>query len=120
MVNYSNGKIYEIICKITNERYVGSTTVSLSMRLVGHRDIKNKCMSKQIISRGDYYINLLEDCPCENKEQLVKKEREWYDKLACVNIRRPYASIEERKEDQRLYNQTPEVKEVKKMYQQTP
>jgi hypothetical protein len=89
MPDYSKSKIYEIICNLTKERYIGSTIQALSMRLCGHRTDRNMCKSKQIIERGDYYINLLEDYSCENKEQLLKKEREWFDNLECINAYRP-------------------------------
>jgi len=98
MPDYKKGKIYELVCRITGEKYVGSTIDSLSRRLVKHRSLKqNETCSRQIIERGDYYINLLEDCPCENKEQLRKKEREWYDKIegGCINRQRPYITKEE-------------------------
>jgi len=100
MPDYKKGKVYEIVCRITGEKYIGSTIESLARRLVEHRCIKNKCSSRQIIERGDYYINLLEECSCENKEQLLKKEREWYNKIegGCINLRRPYINVEERKQ----------------------
>lgn len=103
MPNYSTSKIYEIICRITNERYIGSTTEKLSRRLAGHRTLK--CSSKRIIERGDYYINLIEEYPaCQNKEQLLKREREWYDKLECINKCRPIRSKEEKVEYKKQYN----------------
>ena len=36
MVNYTNGKIYKIICLTTNDIYIGSTTKPLSTRLANH------------------------------------------------------------------------------------
>ena len=95
MPDYSNGKVYEIICRITNERYIGSTTLQLCQRLANHREKKNKCSSKQIIERNDYYINLLEECPCDNREQLLKNERDWYNKGDCINKRKPFITNEE-------------------------
>ena len=103
MTNYSNSKIYEIICRLTEERYIGSTTETLSRRLAYHRLPSNECSSRQIIERGDFYINLLEDCPCENKDQLRKKEREWYDKLDCINKNRPFTSKEEKVSQKKEY-----------------
>ena len=37
MNNYNDGKIYEIVCNITGERYIGSTIQTLSQRLAAHR-----------------------------------------------------------------------------------
>ena len=59
MTNYANGKIYEIVCNITGERYIGSTTKKLSRRLTNHKEKTNLCKSRQIIEKGDFYINLL-------------------------------------------------------------
>ena len=107
MPDYSKSKIYEIVCRITGEKYIGSTTVLLCQRLAHHRDFKTShcsCISRQIIERGDYYINLIEEYPCENKEQLLKKEREWYDKLECINKNKPYSSKEELIERKKKYD----------------
>ena len=96
MPDYSKGKIYEIVCRISGEKYIGSTTLQLCQRLAHHRCLKNnKCISKNIIEKGDYYINLLEECPCDNKEQLLKKEREWYDKGDNINKIKPSLTEEE-------------------------
>jgi hypothetical protein len=59
-------------------------------------------VSTVIIERGDFFINLLEECPCDNLEQLLKKEREWYDKLDCINKYRPHTTKEERLEQFRI------------------
>jgi len=120
MPNYSNGKVYEIICKITGERYIGSTVDTLARRLTKHRLLSNRCVSKNIIIRGDYYINLLDECDCENKMQLLKKEREWYDKLECINLQKPIISIEEEKEQKKIYreNNKNKIKEQNKKYRE--
>lgn len=94
MPDYSKSKIYEIVCRITGEKYIGSTVSSLSKRKSQHKE-KRKTIAIQIIDRGDYYINLLEDFSCENKEQLLKKEREWIEKGGCINKNRPIITEEE-------------------------
>ena len=101
MPNYKNGKVYEIVCNITGDRYIGSTTLILSQRLVQNRSLK--CSSKVIIERNDYYINLLESCPCENKDELRMCERKWYDNLDCINQLKPFISDEELKEQWKEY-----------------
>jgi len=98
MVNYQDSKIYEIVCRKTGERYIGSTTQPLSSRLNDHRKTRRKTASSVIIERGDYFINLLENWSCDNLEQLLKKEREWYDKIECINKHRPHTTHEERLE----------------------
>jgi hypothetical protein len=117
MVDYKKGKIYEIVCRNTGRRYIGSTVMPLVKRLATHRSkchrkIAGGSSSKIIIEGGDFYINLLEDCPCDNREQLLGKEREWYNKTECVNIRRPLLTDTEK---QRLeyfaaYRKTDEYK----------
>lgn len=101
--------IYEIVCNETGERYIGSTIVkTLARRLAQHKaDVKsqkeNPCMSKDIIGRGNYYINLLEKVDIENRDELRMKEREWYDKLPNINKARPYVSKEDALKEKREY-----------------
>jgi len=85
MPDYQKGKIYKILCNITGLTYYGSTTQALSVRMGGHRKNLNNCSSKQIILSGDYDYSLVEDCPCENKEQLHRRERYYIENNECVN-----------------------------------
>jgi hypothetical protein len=94
MPDYSKGKIYEIVCNITKEKYIGSTISGLSKRKAQHKE-KRKTTATQIIDRNDYYINLVENYPCDNKEQLLKREREWIEKGGCINKHRPIITKEE-------------------------
>ena len=83
-----NSKIYKIVCNITNEVYFGSTYQTLSKRLASHvRDSrKEKCVtSKQIIERGDYKIELVENYPCSCKKDLRKREGYYQLNYPCVN-----------------------------------
>ena len=83
MCDYKNGKIYQIVCNITGETYIGSTCNSLEHRLATHKN--DNCRSKQIIERGDYYIELLETYPCNNEFELNRKEGEYQRLIKCVN-----------------------------------
>jgi hypothetical protein len=89
MPNYANGKIYKIVCNITGEQYIGGTTQKLSQRLTQHvlrsKNDKKNMKSKEIILRGDYQIVLIESYPCNNKEELERKEREHIESNICVN-----------------------------------
>jgi len=58
----------------------------------------------KILENGNYDIILIEECSCENNEQLRMKEREWIDKLNCVNILKPYINNDEKKERDKNYN----------------
>ena len=83
MVNYGNGKIYKVICSETGSVYIGSTTVTLSRRMTNHRAPNNRCMTKDFI---DGKIFLIEDYPCERKEQLESRERFHIESNDCVNL----------------------------------
>ena len=106
MVNYSNGKIY----KITGGglTYIGSTTQPLYKRLNEHRSQNNA--SKVIFNFDDCCITLIEDFPCERKEQLLARERYYYDLLDCVNKHKPWMSEEEKKIELKTYKE--ENKEI--------
>ncbi len=93
-MDYKNSKIYQIICNETGLCYIGSTTQSLSKRLSKHKTnykeylenkIKSYTTSFFIIENRNYDIVLIEEYPCENKEQLHKRERYYIENMKCVN-----------------------------------
>ena len=92
-MDYANGKIYTIRSYLTDNIYIGSTTQSLTKRLSKHKaDYKwfitgngNNVTSFEIIKFGDAYIELLEEFPCETKNQLCKREGELIRENNCVN-----------------------------------
>ena len=91
MPDYQKAKIYKIY-SVSNEElvYYGSTTERLSTRLAKHiYDYKNNkpIKSKLVFDAGDYKIELIENYPCVNKEQLEKKESEYIKNNVCVNKR---------------------------------
>ena len=85
MCDYKNGKIYQLVCNDTNEIYVGSTVRDLEDRLDEHKSPSNTCYSKQIINRGNYYIELLETYPCNSQFELDRKEGEYQRVIECIN-----------------------------------
>ena len=88
MPDYKEGKIYKIKCNETGEQYFGSTTGSLRVRLNCHKSktkSKKQCMSRQIINRGNFQIELVENYSCETKHELHKRERFYIDNNECVN-----------------------------------
>jgi len=110
MNKYQNGKIYKIVCRVTNLVYIGSTTQKyLSDRLKGHVYTFNKktgnVTSFKILESGDYYIELVELYPCNSKDELLVRERYYFDVIDCVNKRRPKITLEEEKEVQKEYYQ---------------
>jgi len=99
MPDYKKGKIYTIRCtEDPTLIYVGSTTQLLSQRWTDHKKCWNNEKSKsyhlklysQIREVGGidkFYIELYEDCPCENKEHLLKREGEIIRQIASLNSR---------------------------------
>jgi len=86
MPDYTNGKIY-IIRFFRNEKlvYIGSTTQSLSARLKSHQYNKGCSLYKfvQEFRKGNFkccYIELLELCVCNNRNELFRKEGEFIRK----------------------------------------
>ena len=74
MKDFNKGKIYVVRSPSTEDVYIGSTTQPLSIRMGVHRSEYNTCRSKLIIAFGNAYIELLEDWPCDNIEQLRARE----------------------------------------------
>jgi hypothetical protein len=112
MVNYSNGKIYKLVCNITDLTYIGSTTSPLAVRKSGHRSDYNKytlgktpkkVTSSLIIENGDYDIILIESCPCDTKEELLSRERHFIESMTCVNRNIPSRSAAEYRETFKEY-----------------
>lgn len=97
----SVGKVYEIVCNQTGERYVGSTTLRMCLRKALHKQKYNGCSSRPIIDRDDFTINILEDNVLV--EVLRQTEQKWKTQLKCVNVREAYVSPEEQRERCRKY-----------------
>ena len=81
MIDYLKGKIYTIRFYNTNEIYIGSTIQLLSYRFTGHKKQKTCSLYNHIKNNYDNnwnicYYELYENYPCNNKEELLKKEGE--------------------------------------------
>lgn len=80
MPDYSNGKIYAIRAPGTDMVYIGSTTQPLSKRFATHRAYYRaqirEYTSSDLFAIDGCYIELIESYPCDNKEQLNKREGE--------------------------------------------
>jgi Zn ribbon nucleic-acid-binding protein len=104
MERYQQGKIYAIICRKTGRRYIGSTCEpTLAKRLAKHvsnfkewiKHGKLFVSSYDIIKDDDYYIVLLELCPCGSKDELRMCEQKHIDLYECVNKVKAFQSEEE-------------------------
>ena len=89
MPDYQKGKIYKLVSDHTDEIYIGSTIQKLSQRLTKHvsdfRKGRNKCTSKKLFELGKVKIILIENVPCNSKEELLKHERNYIETMVCVN-----------------------------------
>jgi len=102
MNKYENGKIYKITSKQTDDVYIGSTTQLLNDRFTRHK-FQNKGSSAKLIKYDDCIIELIEDYPCKTKEELLWRERYYFDTIKCININRPVITNDEKKERNRIY-----------------
>ena len=94
MPNYQHGKIYAIRSHMTDDVYYGSTCESLAKRLYGHRRTckcyqAGKCTyvtSSKLIEKPDHYIELVENCPCNDTyvESHMCHEYRTILKMSCV------------------------------------
>ena len=76
MPNYQQSKIYRIVNdSMPGKVYYGSTTQPLSVRMGKHRSLSTKnsiVTSKQLFEIGKPEIVLVENHPCNTKEELLK------------------------------------------------
>ena len=93
---YANGKIYKITDNAYTKCYIGSTIQPLSSRMGGHRRKYKSYLDGKIHLTTSFLlfeefgidnckIELIEECPCENLEQLLKKEGKYIRSIDCVN-----------------------------------
>ena len=126
MVNYKLGKIYKIVCHKTGQQYIGSTCErTLARRLAGHRTgynyyLKHKINSSTsyiILEQGNYEIVLIENFPCNTKDELHARECHHIQTNVCVNVRHPLGNKPNWKEIRINYNKhKTEVVEVLRTY----
>ena len=82
--DYTKGKIYIIRNSQNDLTYIGSTCQTLAQRMAQHkRDMRSeKCQKFKLykamteLGKDAFYIELLEDCPCQKRDELLRKEGE--------------------------------------------
>ncbi len=133
MVNYQNGKIYTIRCRSDeNLIYVGSTSQTLSQRMTLHRSCCKRgdgcSLYDYIIDNdwSDFYIELYEKYPCNDKAELCKREGEIIRQIGTLNkciagrTKKEYIqdNVDKVKEYQKTYREVnaEKLKEDKKIY----
>ena len=92
---YQNGKIYCIWSYETDEIYIGSTCRTLKRRLQSHKSSYRGFLKKtkhshytssyEILKYDNVEIGIIEEYPCNNKEELYRREGELQQQIKCVN-----------------------------------
>jgi hypothetical protein len=110
MPNYQNGKIYKITSPSTDKIYIGSTVQPLNKRFINHKSCYNRGLNKssgKIIQYDDCQIELIEEYPCNTKNELEHREQ-YYMNLYKELLVNSYNSIQKcRKEQNRIYRDNP-------------
>ena len=123
--NYQNGKIYKIepINGEDGDIYIGSTTKEyLSQRMTAHRSSYNQWKKGKSTNTTSFYlfekygkencnIILLENSPCNSKDQLIAKEAYYIRLLPCINKNIPGRAQKEYKNENKEH-----IKETDKKY----
>ncbi len=113
MDKYKNGKIYTIRYKNDDSLiYVGSTVQPLYKRFSQHKiDSKSPRLENMNLYQkfnetdiNDWYIELYEDCPCERKEELNKREGEVIREIGTLNKKIEGTTKEYKKEYKKEYD----------------
>jgi len=109
---YATAKIYKVVDNSYTMCYYGSTTQQLSRRMAKHR-LHYRLFGDGKFSRISVFdifdahgadnckIELVEECPCETKEQLNRREGAYIRDNECVNKQIAGRSLTERLEDTR-------------------
>jgi hypothetical protein len=116
---FQNGKIYFIGNFIDDEIYIGSSCQPLQKRFQQHKDSlntykKNRKLCVKILELGveHFYIEEIEKYPCNDIEELRKRERHYIlERKPVLNTEIPLRTIKEWREDNKEY-----IREVKKEY----
>ena len=93
-MDYGNSKIYQVLNNFDDDVYVGSTCQPLCKRLAFHRvhmNVESKSKRKLYTKMTElgieqFYIELIEQYPCENKEELRKREGHFIRERGTLNM----------------------------------
>ena len=114
MPDYQKSKIYKICCDDSDIVYYGATTKRLCTRMAQHKHNFKKrphVNSKLCFEKGNAYIELVENFPCNSIDELNTRERYYIKNFKCVNKMHPGRSRKEYCEE------NPEkIKEYSKKY----
>jgi hypothetical protein len=99
---YNHAKIYKLVGEDPTYFYIGSTCLPLRQRLYLHKSAGKKNPKTPVYNHFNA-LNwqgvkcvLIEEIKCQNKEQLLRRERHFLDLLnPTLNKRKPWISQEE-------------------------
>ena len=128
---YQQGKIYKIISPHTDKIYIGSTTrKTLAQRLTGHRrdyqnylaDSTRYFSSFEILKLTDYRIVLVENYPCNSRDELLAREQHYMDLAGdtCVNMLKAFTGLTKGEYKAQYYNENKDkiLNYTKQQYEQ--
>jgi hypothetical protein len=98
--------IYEIVCNLTGERYIGSTLNPVDKRIKEHiwdRNKKKVCASQIIINRNNYNYSILEKTDIISRKELTNLEQKWIDKLPNINKNNAYLTDDDKKNYKKIW-----------------
>ena len=117
-MDYMNGKIYQILNSVNNGIYVGSTCQLLSKRFYEHKSRSDSLFRKnklselmRTIGKNNCYIELIENYPCNTKEELFAREGHYIRERATLNQQIAGRTRKERREVNAEH-----IKEQKRIY----
>ena len=98
MPDFTKAKVYKIINDVNGMTYYGSTVQPLSVRMGKHRHAHKVKHSKTYLKFGeisDCKIFLIENFPCNSKDELSQRERFYVENNPCVNKQTPGLTLKE-------------------------
>ena len=115
MNRYEKGKIYKIVDVGYTKCYIGSTCESLSKRMGRHRQNYRRYLNGKDDRFTSFYmfdevgvenckVELVEAYPCNNKEELQRREGFYIKNTECVNKTVPLRTWKEWYDDNREEN----------------
>jgi hypothetical protein len=91
MPDYSLAKIYKLVSNKTEDIYIGSCLMRLSTRLSNHKHTSNHCVSKKLfVNDAIITIVLIENYPCNTKNELKARELFHITTNKCINKNKPF------------------------------
>lgn len=123
MPNFQLGKIYKIISAQTTGVYIGSTTQSLNDRLNNHKADYKRYPNKEfssfnIIKYNDAQIILIENYPCNTKQELFTREQYYIDTMDCINKKNSISTREQKLQYFKDLKKTPKRKQQIRKYRE--